>query len=43
MAEGNGQQELVRAGEVLILQGKEPEYIHFLHSGSMEILSTPQE
>ncbi len=43
MAEGNGKQELVRAGEVLILQGKEPEYIHFLHSGSMEILSTPQE
>lgn len=43
MADNNGRVETVKQGEVLIRQGQEPEFIHFLHSGSLEILSTPQE
>ena len=35
--------ELVRRGEVLLLQGQEPEFIHYLHSGTLEILSAPEE
>ncbi len=43
MSENNGQKEIVKKGEIVIIQGQDPEYIHFLHSGSLEILSSPSE
>ncbi|MCX7678828.1 MAG: cyclic nucleotide-binding domain-containing protein [Spirochaetes bacterium] len=35
--------EQLRKGEVLFLQGEEPKYLYYLHSGAVEILSCPTE
>jgi CRP-like cAMP-binding protein len=35
--------EIIKTGELLIVQGSEPQYIHYLNKGSMEILSAPEE
>ncbi len=35
--------EQIRKGEILILQGQEPKFLYYLHSGSVEILSCPTE
>ena len=35
--------ELIKRGEILIIQGQEPKYMHYLHSGALEILSTSSE
>ncbi len=34
---------IIKKGELLIVQGSEPRYIHYLNKGSMEILSAPEE
>ncbi|MFW5771160.1 MAG: Crp/Fnr family transcriptional regulator [Spirochaetota bacterium] len=36
-------QETLKSGDLLIIQGEEPKYIYFLMSGSLEILSAPEE
>jgi hypothetical protein len=33
----------IKKGEILILQGEEPQFIYYLQSGSVEILSAPSE
>lgn len=38
-----GKGEKVGKDEVLILQGQEPRYMYYLHSGTLEILSAPEE
>ncbi|MDY6933771.1 MAG: hypothetical protein SVZ03_06050 [Spirochaetota bacterium] len=35
--------ELLKKGNLLIVQGQNPEYLHYIHSGILEILSTPPE
>ncbi len=37
------QQETLQKGNLLIVQGEEPKYIYYLLSGSLEILSAPEE
>ncbi len=36
-------QETLKKGDLLIIQGEEPKYIYYLMSGSLEILSAPEE
>ncbi len=36
-------EETVKPGQLLIVQGTEPKFIHYLSKGSMEILSAPEE
>ena len=45
MNEGNSikNAEIIKKGEFLIVQGSEPQFIHYLNKGSMEILSAPEE
>ena len=35
--------ELIKKGDVLILQGDEPRFLYYLHEGALEILSCPSE
>jgi len=35
--------EQIKKGDVLILQGDEPRFLYYLHSGTLEILSCPAE
>ncbi len=35
--------EQIKKDDVLILQGEEPRFLYYLHEGSLEILSSPQE
>jgi hypothetical protein len=43
MSPNDKKKELVKAGEVLIVQGKVPKYMYYLHSGALEILSAAKE
>jgi hypothetical protein len=43
MSSNDSKKELVKAGEVLIVQGKVPKYMYYLHSGAVEILSASKE
>ncbi len=43
MGLNNYKKELVKAGEVLIVQGKVPKHMYYLHSGAVEILSAARE
>ncbi len=35
--------EQIRKGDIIILQGDEPRFLYYLHSGTLEILSCPSE
>jgi CRP-like cAMP-binding protein len=43
MSPNDNKKELVKAGEVLIVQGKVPKYMYYLYSGALEILSAAKE
>jgi hypothetical protein len=43
MSPNDNKKELVKAGEVLIVQGKVPKYMYYLQSGALEILSAAKE
>ena len=43
MSPSDNKKELVKAGGVLILQGKVPRYMFYLHSGAVEVLSAAKE
>jgi hypothetical protein len=43
MGLNDNKKEPVKAGEVLIVQGKVPKYMYYLHSGAVEILSAAKE
>ena len=43
MTEPNKKSEAIKKGEFIIMQGREPHYIYYLTSGSLEILSAPDE
>jgi hypothetical protein len=43
MSPNGNNKEIIKAGEVLIVQGQVPKYMYYLHSGAVEILYSPKE
>ncbi len=43
MSPDDNKKEIIKAGDVIIVQGQIPKYMYYLHNGAVEILSAPRE